>query len=227
MKKLLINSLLLITILISLPISAQQIGDVIDPNFMNRQLWKEENSNIKGSPFYFDEWYSGEIMTKIGTSYPNMKIKYEAYSDQLFFLSEDNIERALAREKINWFQFNDAEGNSYLFKHIPYHGFLQVLYDGDVSLYKKIAKEIRKAPEANGYNATTKQDEFIEKQIYFVASSPEATIVPIDKRNEYLELFSSNEDKIKKFIKKNKVKFKEDANIIDLVKFTEQLRSEE
>lgn len=202
---------------------SQLIGDLLDPNYSNRDLRNEQYTEMKGTPFLFDEWFSGEIKTKLGTTYPNMKIKYEAYSDQLFFLSEDNIEKAVAREKIDFFQFNDDDGKSYLFKHIPYHGFVMVLHENNILLYKKYKKEIKKAPDANGYNNATKKDEFVEKTIYYVAPTPQEIIVPVEKKNQYMDIFGDYQNDIEKFIKKNKVKFKNDAKMIELAKFTESL----
>lgn len=202
---------------------SQTIGDIIDPGINNQKLWSEQTNEIKGSPFLFDEWFSGEIKTKLGNTYPNMKIRYEAYSDQLYFLSEENLERVVAREKIDFFQFNDSKGFSYLFKHIPYHGFVQVLYENDILLYKKIKKEIKKAPESNGYNNTVKNDEFIKNEIYFIAPSRTEIIKSVEKKNQYLEIFSEYEKQLNQFIKKNKVKFKEDVKLIQLVQYTEGL----
>ncbi len=199
-----------------------RVGDIINPNFNNRDLFENRKEEIKGSPYLFDEWNIGEIKTKLGSVYPNVKLKYAAYSDQLFFLTDDGDERAIAREKVHYFQFNDEDGKSYLFEHIPYHGFLQKLTSqSGVILYKKIEKEIKEAPKNNGYNASTGKDEFFERRTYYVLANKQ--VVPVQGKKEYLALFPNNNDAIETFIKKNKVKFKKDEKMIDLVEYTNSL----
>lgn len=199
-----------------------RLGDILDPNRMNRNIWEESTSEIKGSPYLFDEWLVGEIKTKLGSVYPNVKIKYAPYTDQLFFLSDDGDERAIAREKVHYFQFNDEDGKGYLFEHIPYQGYLlRLTKSEDLVLYKKIEKTLKAAPENNGYNASTGKDEFIESNQYYILSN---TIVePVSNKNDFIKLFPEKKSDILNFIKKNKVKFKKDERMIDLVKFTQSL----
>ena len=203
--------------------SPVRLGDIIDPSFNNRDLFENRKDEIKGSPYLFDEWYLGEIKTKIGSVYPNVKVKYAAYSDQLFFLTESGDERAIAREKVHYFQFNDENGKSYLFEHIPYHGFLQkITTQSDIILYKKIEKEIKAAPQNNGYNASTGKDEFFERIVYYVKADKQ--VVPVDGKKEFLALFPQNEADLSKYIKKNKIKFKKDEKMIALIKYTESIQ---
>ncbi|WP_462248013.1 hypothetical protein [Ekhidna sp.] len=212
-------------LLISIISNAQdgRIGDILDPNRNNRGLWESGSAeDIKGSPYFFDDWYVGEIKTKLGSVYPNVKIKYAPYTDQLFFLTEDGDERAIAREKVHYFQFNDELGKSYLFEHIPYQGYLlRITKSENITLYKKIEKTIKEAPENNGYNASSGKAEFIESRVYYIQTN--SIVEPIPSKNDYVELFPDKKSEIMNFIKKNKVKFKKDEKMIDLVKFTQSL----
>ncbi|MEO9871131.1 hypothetical protein [Ekhidna sp.] len=202
------------------------IGDIVDPNRNNRDLWGDGGrENIIGSPYLLDEWMMGEIKTKSGAVYPNIKIKYAAYSDQLFFLSENGDERTIAREKVQHFQFNDNDGNAYLFKHIPYHGFLLNLASGDVSLFKKIVKEIKEAPEPNGYNSSVGQAEFILRETYYISPSKDGIVQSVSNKKEFVSLFPDLESKISKYIKQNKVRFKKDEKIIGLVNYTASIKN--
>ncbi len=222
------NKLKLLTIsllLMSFIVKAQdnRIGDILDPNRNNRSLWGSAGSEeIKGSPYLFDEWYIGEIKTKLGSVYPNVKIKYAPYTDQLFFLTDDGDERAIAREKVHYFQFNDEAGKGYLFEHIPYQGYLlRVAKSDKLTLYKKIEKTIKEAPKNNGYNASTGRDEFIESTRYYILTN---TIVePVSNKNDFVELFPEKKSELMNYIKKNKVKFKKDEKMIELVMFTQSL----
>lgn len=220
------RSLLTISILLITLISFAQdsrIGDILDPNRNNRSLWDSSSSDdIKGSPYLFDEWMVGEIKTKLGSVYPNVKIKYAAYSDQLFFLTEEGDERVIAREKVHYFQFNDEEGKSYLFEHIPYQGYLQRLAkENNVTLYKKIEIVIKEAPKNNGYNASTGKDEFVKSTKYFIQTKNLVELVT--NKNDFADLFQENKSELMGFIKKNKVRFKKDEKMIDLVKYTQSL----
>ena len=61
------------------------------------------------------------------------------------------------------------------------------------------------------------------KERYYVAKSENETIVPFDNKREFLEIFSEQEAELKGFLKKNKTKFKEDADVLKAINFLEEL----
>lgn len=210
-------------ILPMLSFSQTQLGDIIDPNRNNGNLWGGGNEeSIEGSPYFMDDWLVGEIKTKMGGVYTNVKLKYATYSDQLFFLLNNESERAIAREKVQYFTFNDNDGKSYMFEYVPHQGFMMLLKrENEVTLYKKIEKEIKLAPKSNGYNSSVGKDRFVERIGYYILAEKHA--IPVNNRKDYLEIFPSNKDELNKYIKKNKVKFKDDEKVAGLVEFTQSL----
>lgn len=199
------------------------IGEIIDPNFQKRGIWKNEK-NLEGSPFFIDRWISGKVVTKVGETFDNVAVKYEAYTDALNFKSKEGAVLAIPSRKIDYFEFTDLETDTnYLFRQIETLGYFQVLYEGKTILYKKIKKKIRVGKEENGYNSSAEVTDKIYDVIQiFLELEGSGELVEVKNKGSLHEVLGKR-DEMKKFMKSNKIKFDEDSDLVSVVKYYDTL----
>jgi hypothetical protein len=104
-------------------------------------------------------------------------------------------------------------------------GFLVVLKEIDSSalLKEEIIKFYEKKPAATGY-AKDKPAEFKRiNDIYYYKTGDKVLLLP-SKRKDFLKLFPDNSDKIKAYIKENKINLKEEDDLIKIVGYLSTIK---
>jgi len=90
--------LLLTTVAISASAQRNYSFALTDPS--GRPVWPSKYQHIKGSPFIFDEWLPGEVVTEAGNLHKGMLLKYNIETNTLTFVYNQNEEPLVFTEPI-------------------------------------------------------------------------------------------------------------------------------
>ena len=214
-----LESLLLLLILFVQP---NCLGQRIDLNnqFGTRYVSFNESvdAGVIGSKYIMDQFLPSKVSCFEGLAPP---IRYNAYADQMEFKIDgalynvnkmDNCEITLLNKTYRTVNYTDDNKAVY--------GYLIVLSaEGKFRLYKR--EKIVLIPE---YKATTSYQESrpatykVDKEKFFVEVNGEIKNMP-SKKKELMELITGNTETIESFLKKNKISFGDENDLIQLIKF--------
>jgi hypothetical protein len=178
--------------------------DTLDNQILyNGKLWRNLYSRVKGDPFLFTNTFLPGTVTIGNKTFNKVDIKFDIYNDELIALSENGLILRLNKEVIDAFSFNWHE-RIYQFRKMDSdtlknpNGFVNVLVDGDVSLFVKYRKEILYLAVDNRY------DLFNQTHRIYVMKDGET--YSVNSRKELLGLLNSRKQEIKSFINSRDLK---------------------
>lgn len=206
MRSILVFVLLLISLLSGAGMEVQVSGspDTLDNQVLySGKLWRNIYSRIKGDPFLFsDEFLSGTVT--IGSkTFNKVDIKYDIYNDELIALSDNGFIIQVNKEVIDAFSFRWQE-RDFIFRKMVSDslknpdGFVNVLADGEVSLFVRYRKDITYLAVDNKY------DQFNQVHRIYVMKDGETVLV--NSKKELLSLLNYRKQELRNFINSNKLK---------------------
>lgn len=212
---------------ITLDYSVQQTIDFYKTNKYisdagNRTLTE---NNISGSPYLNDEFVNGSIYTVQKLQYNDIPLRYNIYNDDLEFKTPEDVVQALSTPEIverAVFGNTQMVYSPYLLAGKNRNGFFVVLEEGKLSLYAKPGIIYREATAAAAYKEA-EPPKFVKKsdEYYLRFGTKQAEI--IGNKKELIAAFPDNQDKIKSFISKNKIKTNKPESLKELVKYYNSL----
>src|SRR5471030_420071 len=140
---------------------------------------KESDPEVQGTPYLFDDWMPGLVITETGKTYANLKLKYDTRSNQIIFLGNDDKPMNFA-EPLNSFVINNmrfAKGFTPVDLQTS-STFYEVLADGKVKLLKYFRKVVE---ERQSYGAPIEK-KYKESQYYYIARDNQMITVRPDKK---------------------------------------------
>ncbi len=212
-----------------------QLNQLQNQSNINTQIRLVDNryEGLRGTPYLIPNWSKGEIELVSGKTYANVPLKFDASSQNLVMLrpaSKDSI--ILYANQIKRFAFQDADGNAFLYRRYPdmktddaelKEGYFQVLYVGKNSLLKRVSKTIRKADYKQAYSADVRYDAYQENVTYYLLR-PDQSLVKVKRsRKSLFDAVGGDEAALKAFADREKLTFKTDADLAQLVKFADGL----
>lgn len=182
---------------------------------------------VKGNPYTTDDWANGDIQLINGEELLSVKYKFDAYAHDLLVYNE-YVKRVvyLEGEKIDKFILNEG-GRSRNYKRIESDKVLrignknllmEVLFDDQISLYKLYFRDILplRIPEmpfieefANGINY----------YIYYQGKYETAHL----RKSYALSKFPEYKIEIKQYIRKNKLKLRNEDHFAQLISYISSL----
>jgi len=211
MKKIKITLLLLFIFTIKL--NAQYIQNLAD--LQGKPLTESKYSDITGTVFLFDDWLKGSVEQGAKISYKDVDLKYNTYSDELFFKNPKDgamlsfVLPATAfsltvNGKIDIYRNGFPEIDNFTTK-----SYYQVIFDGGIKLLFKSYKTLS---QIKPYNSTITEKKFVDNFAYYVFKDNLMTKFKPSK-NAFLEILSSKSSEIDAFIKKEKINFKDNQDL--------------
>lgn len=209
---------LLVIISIGNLVSAQPIlfQDPVSSRTFNSQKY----SGIKGSPFLFEKWITGSVTTSEGI-YQHLELKFDAYSNTLFFNKNDELYEFV--DPLQSFRFypdtTDTTRNMYFRKGLSAPGlrpdqYVQVLAEGPVSLYRSDIKLLSEMSEINAGMIKT----FTNSTRYFILKDNKLQLIKMNKK-ELMAALKDKEEAVDSFIKANNLSFNRDQDLKKILSF--------
>ncbi|OKS87515.1 hypothetical protein [Mucilaginibacter polytrichastri] len=118
---------------------------------LGRAVPVNKYGKVKGSPFLFDDWMTGKVVTEDGKTYKKMLFKYNIETDMLTFVYNKTDEPLKFAEPVKSFTLNADRERTFAdnFPKIDgYHAtsFYEVVAPGKTMLlkhYKEVIKDVR------------------------------------------------------------------------------------
>ncbi len=180
--------------------------------------------DIEGSPYLNDEFITGAIYTTSNTKYVDVPLRYNIYNDEVEFDTGNGVQAIAAPETVDKIEFGD-----YTMVYVPYsitkkvmRGFFIVKEQGKASLLIKPEVTFVQATEPAPYkHAEPAKFDRRENEYYIWVQKNEAKL--ISSKNDMVDVFPDNHDKLEAFIKKNKIKHRQPEDLRKLVQYYNSL----
>jgi len=184
--------------------------------------------NVVGSPFLYEDWLQGKIVTIDGRVFDGYQIKYNAYHQTLFFKSgKDSLEvNEAVKNFVLLTNYNkEVKLLSFdFFEKIPKLNnplFLELLYDGEKGKLYKFNKKIVTSLSRDLPNSTENLV-FDLKHSYFYFNKKDKKLQALKDDFSNIETLFKPSAQALLSLKTVNMDFKEEANLINYIKLAEQ-----
>lgn len=123
-------------------ISADPVGGI--------PLEAKSYSGIKGTPYLLSDWSIGGVVLENGHNYDNLELLYDMLAGLLVFRDHMGHTKTFNTNVKSFFIYDSEQETDRNFIHVDELGFLEVLVDGNVPLYKKMVKSLVDEPASLG-----------------------------------------------------------------------------
>jgi hypothetical protein len=201
--------------------NAVRVFDASGKAFENPHL------DVAGSPFFLDSWKYGNITLQNNDSYPKRPLRINFLSQQVHYLSDNNVEMALPAGLVKQVVFTDSV--RFPFTQYTFQcGFLkidnqdaaslyQVLSDGKVKMLLSTQKKI--ITEKNDFSGDVKEYRAYENYYFF----SDSMMKRIKKNEDFvMSIFTDKSKLIEKYIEQNSLSCK---SVSDIQKITDYYNS--
>ena len=185
---------------------------------INNDKQKIKYSEINGIPYYQE----GFVRAKIGDTQDTVPMRYNTFLDTVEILVDNNVYEIAREESYPKFTFNANEKLILINSHDEFAGYFFEITEGKNRLLKKITTKYFDAVPAPNTMISGSPARFETlKPIYFIQT--ENGLVKIPKNTKDLAVsFPDKKEVLKDFLKSNKIKLNQEADLIKLAAFLTQ-----
>ena len=195
----------------------------------NGKAFENKYADVAGSAYFFSNYKLSSIEMSDGRKYLDIKAKLNLVESEVVFISANGVEGYIGKGLVSVIRFNDTVKqfvNEYTFQsgfpaidnQSSIH-FYQVLCNGKLILLKSINKTME---ERNNEMSGERYKEFVTRENWYVFQN--GTMKRVKKDQAFFSaLFSDKADAFAKYLNDNKVNFKNEDNVIKMVKFLNAL----
>lgn len=183
----------------------------------------------KGSPYLFDEWLTGSIKSRIGKTFNNVSLKFDAYANQLYLKGKDEKSPMLLNKTdVAEFTINNLTGFTSSTFRVVDEGegvftYVEVLFESKIMVYKKVGKRLQKANiRADSYGSGNNFDQFVDTESIVVIENEERIEFKRTK-SSFFRAFPKHKSTLRKFIKKQNLDLDKDPDLVKIFGYYESL----
>src|ERR1051326_7140930 len=185
------------------------------------QPFKNEYSDVTGSPFFVDKWLTASLKLKSGARCDNIQSRLNLCKQELHLRANNDEEWTFSSGYISEVEFLDSlENQKYKFRTgLPAidnqneNNFYQVFCEGHFSLIKAIRKIISVNKNEISGEIEKKFDTYEDYYLFF-----NNQIVRLKKDKEFiLKMLSERKDQVENFLKNHAINFKNISDVIKLL----------
>lgn len=219
---------ILLVLTVTAPLSAQiiyppgyvnmnlQSGGLVVP--INNYMSKDESDR---ELFIDDQWNEGTIVLLSGDSINHYLIKYNLATEAIEVKTNQAIKVVPLGDArlFYWFEngqrFDFINGNGYSTDDTPRTGYLQVLAEGDINLFKKTHLSVQKANYRPELDVGSPEDKVVEEEVYYVARGK--SIMRIKNKKKVYDFFKQHRTEVKKHAQRQGWNPKREADLVAIV----------
>ncbi len=187
-----------------------------------------QEKTIDGSPHENNEFAYGVVVTRSNLRYENIPLRFNIYTNEMEFKTEDGTVLYIASPEI--IEFIGIGDEIYLYA--PYslanrllRGFFKVLVDGDVTLLLKQNITLRDAEPAQPYKDAIPARFIRTPDEFYIRKAP-AEAHKVANRKELLHVLGDQSSRMEEFLKKNKTRFNRAEDLIHAIEYYNSLLKE-
>jgi hypothetical protein len=206
-------------------VSGNPSNDILREQYSGKLFRITSVETVSGSPFLFDNWRSGTVITSTAR-YDNVMLKYNTVKDKFYFNRNDSIYELpddVIEVRIKEDEYFTDDTHDMKFKKVlngtdkvKEGSFVQVLCVGRVSLFKQYIKRVEGENFTNGIFATVKQ---IVSHNNLWATVSDQTIA-IKPNSHFLEKLTADKtSEIQNLIKSRKLNIKDEKNFATAIAY--------
>jgi hypothetical protein len=199
-------------------------------DFGNRSQRKAQPLNVQGSHYFNKDFkiakleYFGKELNDTGY------MRYNAFRDEIemadtqyqdetdvILLKSADVIPLINGERYEYLPYRLESGNAFI-------GYLVNIFDGkNDKLYLKRKKTFMEAKIARTSLENSFPPRYVESEEIYISSNGGTPVKLKQSKKSIISYFKSNSDKVKKFIKSEKLKVSELSSIIKIFEFAENL----
>ena len=199
-------------------------------DFGNRSQRKAQPLNVQGSHYFNKDFkiakleYFGQELNDTGYMRYNAfrdeiemaDTQYQKETDVILLKSADVIP-LINGDRYEYLPYRLESGNAFI-------GYLVNIFDGkNDKLYLKRKKTFMEAKIARTSLENSFPPRYVESEELYISSNGDTPVKLKQSKKSIISYFKSNSDKVKKFIKSEKLKVSELSSIIKIFEFAENL----
>lgn len=180
---------------------------------------------VEGSPHASIDFVAGTVITKSDIRYEQVPLRFNIYANEMEFKTADGSVFFLAMPEI----INEILINGDKYVYVPYtyggrllRGYFRIAAAGKASLLIRQNINLKEAEPPAPYKEA-QPARFIKMPDEYFVRIGEAEAVKISNRKELLTALSDKSSQMDLFIKKNKTKFNREEDLLQAIKYYNQL----
>ena len=209
------NFTILLLLFITGVSKAQFLQDI-----QGRVITEQTYIDVIGSPFFNNDFVTGNVVLTNGNKFQCVPLKYNSYNDELFFKNPKDGSLLSFEVPVKSFELL---GQTYINGFPAIDNFNENSFYGLIanSSVKLLVKNYKTILENKPYNSASVEKKFEDNKVYYVFKAGKMQRFKPTKK-DILEIFGDKSSEIDAFLKKDKVDFK---NYADLAKVFEYYSS--
>ena len=199
-----------------------------DASFGVVRKFDNRYAGVQGTPFYFDTWVEGSIVTEKNQQIDNVQLKYNVYEDELiinkksgqFYLPKSQIKSfvLLKKENVHFARFYHPKN------HDAYQ-FYRMIFNGTISIIEHVKVVFEKANFEGGYSNDKRYDEFKKYSVlYYLNQESKIPIKLKTTANGFSKIFQNHNDEVKKYISANGYSCKNERDLVAIMSYYEKIK---
>ena len=190
----------------------------------NRNLDASRYAGIAGSPFLNEEFINGQVIINDTIQIINVPLRYNIYTDKIEFTdAEGTVLEANTTGKNFVFLISDHQFliRRYQNQGKTEFGFLELLVDGNIKLYKKYTVEFQEAVRAMGYQ-DPRPNKFVRHNDTFLIAIGDEIPEAVIRRRDLLTQLRQSGHYIDQYLKNNSLRMSAEETIVSLIRYCNQ-----
>lgn len=179
-------------------------ADTIDIQVLyNGRAWRNLHYKIQGDQFLFNSGFIPGSVTMRGRTFQGQSVRFDCYNDELLLLTGKGIILQLNKELIDGFTL-EFDNRIFKFRNFKNDsdrsltGFVNVLSEGDASLFVKYSKEVLILAVENKYDLFTDNIRiYLEK---------DGITTRVSNKGDLLRLLADRKQQVRDYIKSNRIR---------------------
>jgi hypothetical protein len=217
-----------LTLVFALGVTLSYAQNITLPTeYMNTTTYGGLNSNIpanvQGSPYVNEEFVIGKVFVRDDAPY-NGVLRYNAYSDGIEMKTAEGVITLLKRDYLK----ATIDGKLYLIENYKKDGAIRKAYfvelnKGKARLLLRQAKKFVAARAASSSYSQDKPAKFEDEISYYIITEGNAAIETRLRVKDVLAALPDHQKELAAYVKKNKLKLKEEGEVIELLTYYNSL----
>ena len=223
--------LLFIAFLSSFHLFSQEIYIRTIEEFYNKKMVSEGISgktldllNIKGSPYFNNQFQKGEVLTTSNTKYIGIPLRYNIYNNEIEFEGKDKKVYNLEKSTVKSVKIDSTEFiyKTFNIKNHFIRSYYEVLLQGKSILLKQYQVEFEEEKPAKPYQDPVPA-RFKQPKVDFYITKDYSEVQKISNFKDLSSILSDKTKEMEKYIKTNKLKIGKQEDLLDIVRFYNSL----